>query len=452
MDRQDVGTVLPGKSAEPEFAIRPVGEGPLRLEFHLTYNDPERRDKSYRHADLLYLQEPPPYYQHIPNPYTPGIPIRPGNPTFVGREDIFEFIRKKASAMARKMILVLVGERRTGKTSVLQQLPARLNDPRYIPIYIDGQALGIDAGIGSFLLSLAMSITEGLGKAGITAPRLTPTDLRENHQYVFEHQFLPEVRERIGDRVLLVCLDEFEELGRRVHRGQLPEEIFPYLRHLIQHGEQLAFIFAGTHEIEELIGDYWSVLFNIAVYKKVSFLKREEAIRLIREPVQPYGMVYDDLAVEEILRLTSGHPYFTQLLCNYLVEQCNETQCSYVTVQDVRDAVDEFLESGKAHLTFLWATSEPEARVALAALAELREQLDRVTAVAIADRLREYRLNWNPAQISKALEKPAERDIVWSTDDPPSYDFTAQLYVHWLRKYKPLSRVVEEVNGELATE
>jgi hypothetical protein len=445
----DLGTLASGKTEELEFALQPKGEGPLRLHFRVTYHDPERKGKVEEFADLLYLYEPPISFTEIPNPYTPGSPLKPGNPTFVGREDIFNFIRQNALALAQERLLVLVGERRTGKTSILKQLPVRLNDPRVIPIYVDGQELGIDPGMSNFFLSLTAAIADGLEEAGISILRLTPEDLGESPQYVFERRFLPMIQERIGDRILLLTIDEFEELGVRVSRGRLPPDIFPYLRHLIQHGEQLAFIFVGTHKGEELIGDYWPVLFNIAVYRKVSFLKREETIRLIKEPVQPCGMMYDDLAINEMLRLTACHPYFTQLLCNILVNQCNEAQRNYVTIQNVRDVVEELLETGYAQLTFLWKTSDQETQLALAALAELRDKLDQVTTAAIADWLSTYQIHLGPGQITKSMEHLVARDIVREIPGSPVvYDFTAQLYARWLRRYKSLSKVVEEVGSE----
>lgn len=449
----DLGTLTAGKTEEPEFTLRSKEEGSLRLHFRITYHDPERKGKVEKFADLLYLLEPPPCFTEIPNLYTPGPPLEPGSPTFVGREDIFNFIRQNVPALGQKMILVLVGERRTGKTSILKHLSARLNDPRSIPIYIDGQALGIDPGMGSFFLSLAEAIADGLEEAGVSIPRLTLAELGESPKHVFEHRFLSMVRERIGERILLLTLDEFEELGARVSRGRLPPEIFPYLRHLIQHGEQLAFIFAGTHKVEELIGDYWSVLFNIAMYKKIGFLRREETIRLITGPVQPYGMVYDGLAINETLRLTACHPHFTQLLCNILVNRCNEAHRSYVTVQNVRDAVEELLETGRAHLTFLWQTSDPEPKLVLSALAELRNRLDQVTAAAIAGRVGTYQIRLDPGQVMKTMEQLTARDIAREIPGSPvTYDFTAQLYARWLRRYRSLSKVVEEVSGERATE
>ena len=449
--RVDLGTLPAGKKMEPEFTLRPKGEGPgpLRLQFLIMYHDPERKGKTGKFADLLYLLEPPPRFVEIANPYTPGLPLRPGNPTFFGREDIFKFIRQRLPTLAQKMVLVLIGERRTGKTSILQQLTSRLNNPRYIPIYVDCQGLGIDPGLGNFFLSLAEVLADGLERAGVSTRRLTPEELGESPKRVFERQFLPEIRKQIGERVLLLTIDEFEELGERVEHKQLPPEIFSYLRHLIQHEEQLAFIFAGTHKVEELVGNYWSVLFNIAEYRKVGFLSREETIRLITEPVQSCRMVYDQLAVEEIMRLTACHPYFTQLLCAILVSRCNEVQHSYVTIQDVRDAVLALLETGHAHLTFLWQASGPEARSALAALAELLDQLDQVSGVAIADRLGTYQVRLDPGQIMKAMEQSAARGIVCEIPgDPVCYDFTAQLYSRWIRHYKPLSKVVEEIGVE----
>jgi hypothetical protein len=446
--RMDVGTFAAGSEVIREFTLRPKGEGPLRLQFCITYDDPERVGKVERFAELLYLRETPPPFTEFLTPYTPGVPLVPGDATFVGREDIFRFIQQNIAGVAGKRVLALVGERRTGKTSILKYLPARL-DSRYIPVFIDGQALGTDPGIGNFFLGLVTFIADGLEEFGIVVPRLTLAELGESPQHVFEHRFLPEVRRQIGDRILLLSIDEFERLGELVERGDLPVSVLPYLRHLIQHGTHLAFILAGTHKIEHGIGDYWSVLFNLAVYKKVGFLKREAAIRLITEPVQPHGMVHDDLAIDEILRLTACHPYFIQVLCNILVNQCNEAQRGYVTIQDVRNAVDELLEASGTHLSSLWGASNREARLVLGATAELQNRLDRVTAAVIADRLGAYQIILDPGQIIRAMEQLAARDVVHEIPGTTvSYSFTAQLYGHWLRRYQALSKVVEVMGRE----
>jgi hypothetical protein len=220
----------------------------------------------------------------------------------------------------------------------------------------------------------------------------------------------------------------------------------------MQHGEQLAFIFSGTHKIEDMIGDYWSVLFNVAEYKRVGFLDREATVQLITKPVQPYGTRYDDLAVEEVLNLAAGHPYFTQLLCNVLVNQCNDDKRNYVTIQDVRRAMDELLEAGQAHLTYVWQTSDPEARLCLAALADLLTRMDQISAAAIANRLGAYQVSLDPGQITRTMTVLTSKEIVREMPgNPVTYDFRAQVYTHWLRRYKSLNKIVEEA-GNVPTE
>lgn len=441
---QAPGTIPVEGVRELEFALQPVGPGPLRLEFEVQYGDPERAHRTEWFADRFYLRESPPAFERIQNPYMPGIPLRPGNPTFFGREDVFRYIEQSLDTITQTAILVLIGQRRTGKTSILQQLPARLDRDRYLCVFIDGNGLGIDPGMDNFFLSLIEDITLGLERAGISMPRVKPAELGDSPQRFFEHEFLPKVRASIGDRTLLLTIDEFEELGARVSSGALPASIFSYVRHLIQHGERMAFIFAGTHRIEEMIGDYWSVLFNSSIYRRIGFLEEDAARRLITEPVKEEGMLYDDLAVQEIIRLTAGHPYFTQLLCHVLVNHCNDDERNYVTIQSVREALDELLELGRTHLTYVWHTSEAGTRLCLAALADLRARMDQVTAAAIANRLGDYGLDLNPGEVHRAMSSLAARDLVVEQEgNPTTYSLTAQLYAHWLRRYRQLSRVVE---------
>jgi hypothetical protein len=441
----DLGSIPADGVSEIEFTLRPGVADSLRLQFEVSYSDQERKGKVEEFADMLHLGASLAPFVEILNPYTPGLPLRPGSLTFVGRDDVFKFIRQNAATLVRRSILVLVGERRTGKTSILQQLPARLNDARYVPVYVDGNGLGIDPGIGNFFMTLAEDIVDALRREGISIERITLQDLGDSPQHYFERTFMPRVRSAIGDRTLLLTIDEFEELGARVRSGALPDAVFPALRHLMQHGQQLAFIFAGTHKIEEMIGGYWSVLFNVATYRRVSFLSRDAVIRLITEPVRESGMRYDNLALEEILRLTAGHPFFTQLLCNILVNQCNDNERNYVTIQGVRRAQDELLEAGQAHLTYIWQTSAQEARLCLAALADLRSRMDQLTAAAIANRLGDFQVTMDPGQIAQTMDALKAREIVREImGNPVTYDLTAQLYRHWLLRYKSLSKVVEE--------
>ena len=81
-------------------------------------------------------------FETIPNPYIVGNPIR-SKDMFFGREDDFRFIRDKLVNSPTGLIIVLAGERRSGKTSILYQiLNGRLGE-RFVPVFIDMQAMTI---------------------------------------------------------------------------------------------------------------------------------------------------------------------------------------------------------------------------------------------------------------------------------------------------------------------
>lgn len=83
--------------------------------------------------------------------------------------------------------------------------------------------------------------------------------------------------------------------------------IFSYLRHLMQHLDRLAFIFVGTHTLEALNPSYWSAFFNVVLHRRVSYLEEKAARALITAPVAPQ-LIYDDLAIDKMLRVTGGLP------------------------------------------------------------------------------------------------------------------------------------------------
>src|SRR6185295_13917484 len=79
---------------------------------------------------------------------------------------------------------------------------------------------------------------------------------------------------------------------------------------------QLAFLYTIGNSLDELPSEYTG-LFNMGLHRHISFLDRPAAIALVTAPVKDVYTV-EQGAIDAILRLTSGHPYFTQLLCHSL--------------------------------------------------------------------------------------------------------------------------------------
>ncbi|RPI31446.1 MAG: hypothetical protein EHM70_11505 [Chloroflexota bacterium] len=441
----------PGEESQVQLRVRPKlakGVDNFRARFVVLYTDPRGPDQVENFADVIQLMATESTFEFIPNPYVVGTPLQTGSPLFFGREEIVGFIKENLEASHRNN-LVLIGQRRTGKTSLLKQLPARLGDD-YLPVYIDGQALGLDPGMANLFLTLATEITFALEDRGFQPVSPQMSDFTTSPAASFEREFLPAVRRQIGTRHLLLMLDEFEELESAVQRGDLEPSIFGFLRHLIQHQENLSVIFCGTHRLEELASDYWNVLFNISLYKHITFLEKPEALRLIEDPVRPYGMCYDDLALDKIWRVTAGHPYFLQLLCHSLVNQHNKSERSYVTVADVNTALDEILASGEAHFVYLYTESAPIERLVLTALSRMIPLTGHATPVQTIDYLDERGVNVERQQVSEAMHRLALRGILREGSDASGapaeiYAWELGLLGLWVEKYKSWSRVVDEM-------
>lgn len=446
--------LAPGEETRVELRVRPhlpPDVDQFRARFVVLYTDPRGSDQVENFADVVRLLSARAEFKFIPNPYVVGTPLEGGSPLFFGREDVFAFIRENLAALHRNN-LVLIGQRRTGKTSLLKQLPVRLGDG-YLPVYLDGQALGLDPGMANFFLSLATELAFALEDRGFAVELPKYDDLATSPAAFFEHQFLARVLQTIGHRHLLFMFDEFEELEAAVRRGNLDPSIFGFLRHLVQHVEQLSVIFCGTHRLEELAADYWSVLFNISLYRHIAFLEKTDALRLVQEPVAKYGMRYDDLALDKIWQVTAGHPYFLQLLCHSLVNHHNRTERNYLTVADVNTALDEILASGEAHFVYLWTEATPEDRLVLAAMSRMVPLTGRVTPVQVADYLNRRGIHIDRRTVSDALHHLSLRDIllVSSETDPTigeTYGWRLGLLGLWVEKYKSMSRVVDEIPRE----
>jgi hypothetical protein len=431
--------LLPARRTEwVQVTVRPIVRDQFRAEFEIRYDDQESVNKVQHFADRVRLVAVPEEFVEIANPYATGRPLGPGSPVFFGRDDLFDFIRENLGGLGQENILVLVGQRRMGKTSLMRQLPARLGE-EYLPVFLDGQALGFGGGVAGLLYDVAVEIVEVLASQGIDVEPPMLDDLAERPTEAFERRFLPQVVQVLDDRVLLLLFDEFEELEMRVRGGELSPAVFSYLRHLMQHSQNLAFLFAGTHRLEDLTADYWSILFNIALYRRVGTLDAGAARRLIVEPVQGCGLVYDDLAVDKMLRVTGGHPYFLQLMCYTMINLHNRERRNYLTIEDVNRTLAEIVSLGEAHLTFLWGESSPQEQAVLLALAQLLSVGEPGTLGAIGGLLEELGLQVSRAGIAEALGQVVRREIL-QRPDPGSdrYEFTVDLMRLWLEKSKSL--------------
>lgn len=377
------------------------------------------------------------------NPYIAGSPVT-GEEMFFGREDVFTFIRQTLWGQHRDQVIVLYGQRRTGKTSILYQMYRHL-DPRYLCIFIDLHGLSMESE-ATFLWELANQIRRILARNyGIELPRTDRDAFQVDPRSYFANDFLDLAWQTVGDRHILLMLDEAVRLQEQVQAGKLDKAIFEFLRHLMQHYERLNFLFSLGSGLEQMEKEY-AFLFNVALYKKISFLERPAAVELITQPVKDYYQV-EPSAVNHILEVTACHPYYTQLLCHSLFSHWRQHDGQTIGVGDVEAVREEVVERGLAVLKHTWEESTPGEKAVLAGLAAVMGKRNQPVARAEAVQVWEHLGILLPAnETAKAMRSLAARDII-SGDE--QIKFAVDLQHYWVRKFQRLEWVREEIHKQI---
>ncbi|MDC0979049.1 ATP-binding protein [Gammaproteobacteria bacterium] len=311
------------------------------------------------------------------NPYIVGDPIRSKEMLF-GRDDILSKIKQQLGSAEHQANPVLIeGNRRVGKTSILKELERSLDPDEIIPVYVsmhgaDGSASGK---IGLDTVEVFRLISERIGrtlnKHGIEAElpgeELTDPAKKFRPQFsarlnrvfdtsrpfeVFE-QYIDEALDQIKPRKLLLMLDEFDKIHMGISSGVTSQQVPDNIRSLVHQYPSLSLIISGTKELTKIRGDYWSALFGLAVSVPVSALSAGEAARLVEEPAR--GMLgFGPRAVDEIVRVTAREPFLIQTLCTHLFGIAVAEERSSLDIDEVNRAAERMTEESNGHFRDLF--------------------------------------------------------------------------------------------------
>ncbi len=285
-------------------------------------------------------------------------PFQYGNPLRSDRANLFRGRQKFADEIVRLILdrnrptLVLHGPRRCGKTSFLYNLP-RLLPSSLLPVYLDLQSSAITTDEAAFCQGLVRAIHRDSRCQGIELP-ITPKrqDFLET-PYIALEDWLEQAIPRLGERRLLLNLDEFEKIGTAIKEKRLSLNLFDELRHLIQHYDSLAFLFSGVQTLDEL-GPNWSSYFISVVPLEMTYLEPDEAESLLTNPDPEFALHYDRGIVDDIIQLTRCQPYLLQLLGSALVTQANLNHTQLVTPDLLQAAIPEAFTNGEPYFTNVW--------------------------------------------------------------------------------------------------
>jgi len=285
-------------------------------------------------------------------------PFQYGNPLLSDRANLFRGRQTFADQIFRLILdrnrptLVLHGPRRCGKTSFLYNLP-RLLPSNLLPVYVDLQSSAITTDEAAFCQGLIRAIHRDSRCQGIELPIIPTRKEFLETPYIALEDWLEQAIPRLGERRLLLNLDEFEKIGTAIKEKRLSINLFDELRHLIQHYDSLAFLFSGVQTLDEL-GPNWSSYFISVVPLEMTYLEPDEAEGLLTDPDPEFALRYDRGIVEEIIQLTRCQPYLLQLLGSALVTQANLNHTQLVTPDLLQAAIPEAFTNGEPYFTNVW--------------------------------------------------------------------------------------------------
>lgn len=172
-------------------------------------------------------------------------------------------------------------------------------------------------------------------------------------------RWLDDIEHALGERTLLLCLDEFEELENMINKQRLDERILTTLRNIVQHRRRIAVLLSGSHKIDEL-PIYWASQLVTTTTLHISFLDEDDVRNLIEYPTADFPPnIYAPAAVNRIVHWTHCQPYLVQLVCSLLVERMNRYHrippSSFVTDEDVEAVIPVALDRGVNYFYDLWA-------------------------------------------------------------------------------------------------
>jgi uncharacterized RDD family membrane protein YckC len=373
------------------------------------------------------------------NPYVVGPPLRDGR-MFFGRDDVLGSLRRALGEGDGTRSIVIQGGRRTGKTSLLYRIRDGALGEAFLPVYFDMQATAgkpLAAMLGALAdaVSHAAAGHETGGTTEFPSPAADFDRLRESVKHA--------IASRAG-RKLLLMFDEYEVFTDYLGDGVVARQ----LQSLLEHEQALIFLFAGAQKIDTLKASHFRRLLDDSIHMKISFLSESDAKRLVTEPA--HGMIeFPDPVADDIVRLTAGHPFYVQALCQVIFDEVQHTRRGRVEPADVEHAVVRFVENPAPHLVLGWNSLPLDQKVAASALAMLQDGPEAwVTADALVRMLsaRQYPIRIARSEMRQALGALREEDWVIKQErgHDRAFRLTMELVRRWIVDHRSIWDLVRE--------
>lgn len=326
------------------------------------------RTQDYSFSIDLYSKDA---FEEIPNPYAAYAEggIVGDSKMFIGRGDLIKRItRTLEEAQAQSKCIVIYGQKRAGKSSILHHLKVELQSRAMLILDIGniGQHLDdkstvplIYQVLWTILRKLEYAvedkIDEGYPNLGLSFPQDVDFYAHPSPLSYFV-DFFEQFRRKTG-RVdswrqlrTTVLIDEFSYIYALILQGRISTDFMKNWKAILQ-ANFFNVILVGQ-DVMPKFKERFPNEFGTTQDEAISYLRQGDAIRLIDEPIR-YGSElsesrYREKAIERILELTAGSPFYIQILCNRLVQHMNRERARLVTDANVEQVKLELISGVNA--------------------------------------------------------------------------------------------------------
>ncbi|MCS7079473.1 MAG: protein kinase [Chloracidobacterium sp.] len=287
------------------------------------------------------------------NPYLNRVAIRDPAQFYGRRREVARIFSRLGAG--RPQSIAVVGDRRIGKSSLLNYLCAPSVRERYLSrpeeyvfVFFDLQQrrrITLDDFLDAWLVEIERSAAlPPSGKCGFDGIHAALDTLRATH------------------RKLIAVFDEFDIL---TSNRAFSADFFAFLRALANNYE-VAYVTSSGRDLQELchaeqIAD--SPFFNIFTNIYLRAFPDDEATELIVQPSEAAGIPLAPYA-DEIRRLSGNFPFYLQIACSIYFEQLQES--GRLDLAAVEEAFDDEV---RGHFRYLWEHFSADERAVCQALA-----------------------------------------------------------------------------------
>lgn len=385
-------------------------------------------------------------YPYIPisrNPYITGTPVR-GQEMFFGREDVIDFLKANLLGAHQNNVLLLEGNRRTGKSSVLKQVERGKLLEGAIPVYIDCQGFG-ELTEQKLFFKIAHHIANSLQRSGIQIKKPQSTDINPDDAFWDFRQILEQYLTSTAEKHIILLFDEFEYLDIAIKDEKLPERVMENLRHVFQHYDRLGVVLTGSHRLIKLREEYWSILFGLTLRKDIGALDRQAAEELVTKPLQSF-VQFTPEAVAYIVELAACQPYFIQMIAHTLVSDLQQKQdTSLIIPVRIEAIVPSAIEAASEHLQYMVNHAKLARQKTILAYIAKQQNIDTpVTHQDLTNFLSIQGIASSASLLAQDLELLRENDLIVMVRGGPQslYRIPIELLRYWIQDHIDLDDVV----------